>query len=54
MSTGIDSTDSLLVCRGCLTPYGEMKNMLEWDLADDFYKLTNIQVIKYFEWLFNC
>ncbi|XP_059047302.1 uncharacterized protein LOC131842754 [Achroia grisella] len=33
-----------LVCRGCLANSGEMKNMIHWDFAEDFYKFTNIQV----------
>lgn len=44
MSTDFDMTNPLQVCRGCLTSYGDMKNMIEWGLAEDFYKLTNIQV----------
>lgn len=31
-------------CRGCLAESGEMKNMYEWGLCDDFFKFTNIEV----------
>lgn len=36
--------DVSLVCRSCLAASGDMKNMTEWGYAEDFYKLTNIQV----------
>ncbi|XP_052748049.1 uncharacterized protein LOC128200058 [Galleria mellonella] len=36
--------DFALLCRGCLANSGEMKNMVQWGLAEDFYKFTNIQV----------
>lgn len=38
------AVDLSQLCRGCLTASGEMRNMVEWGLVDDFYKLTNIQV----------
>ncbi|OWR41575.1 hypothetical protein KGM_204915 [Danaus plexippus plexippus] len=36
--------DVSLVCRSCLAASGDMKNMTEWGYAEDFYKLTNIQI----------
>lgn len=44
MSIDIKLKDLALICRGCLASSGQMKNMIEWDLVEDFYKLTNIQV----------
>ncbi|XP_039763009.1 uncharacterized protein LOC120635871 [Pararge aegeria] len=38
------SLDLSLICRGCLATSGEMKNMVEWGLLDDFHRLTNVQV----------
>ncbi|XP_023945540.1 uncharacterized protein LOC112051223 [Bicyclus anynana] len=38
------ATDLSLICRGCLATSGKMKNMVEWGLTDEFYRLTNIQV----------
>ncbi|XP_045509141.1 zinc finger protein 570-like [Colias croceus] len=39
------STEDLnLVCRACLSTSGVLKNMMEWGLVQDFYKLTNIMV----------
>ncbi|XP_063371985.1 uncharacterized protein LOC134660189 [Cydia amplana] len=31
-----------LLCRGCLAESGEMKNMQEWGLADDFYRIAEV------------
>ncbi|XP_073966262.1 uncharacterized protein [Choristoneura fumiferana] len=31
-----------LLCRGCLAESGEMKNMQEWGLADDFYLIAEV------------
>ncbi|KAM3955263.1 uncharacterized protein ACR2FA_010870 [Aphomia sociella] len=36
--------DYALLCRGCLADSGEMKNMFEWSLAEDFCKFTDIPV----------
>lgn len=33
-----------MLCRGCLAESGEMKNIVEWGLAEDFCKITKIQV----------
>ncbi|CAK1547894.1 unnamed protein product [Leptosia nina] len=33
-----------LVCRACLSTTGIFKNMLDWGLAIDFYKITNIML----------
>lgn len=33
-----------LLCRGCLASSGEMKNMMEWGLLEDFHKITEISV----------
>ncbi|XP_013194573.2 uncharacterized protein LOC106138083 [Amyelois transitella] len=33
-----------LMCRGCLADSGEMKNIVEWGLVDEFYKCTDIEV----------
>lgn len=33
------------LCRGCLAQSGEMKNMYEWGLAEDFANFAHIQVI---------
>ncbi|XP_037293007.1 uncharacterized protein LOC115450085 [Manduca sexta] len=32
-----------LVCRGCLTYANPMKNMYEWGLAEDFFRLTDVE-----------
>nr|XP_034838843.1 uncharacterized protein LOC117994976 [Maniola hyperantus] len=40
----LSAIDLSLICRGCLATSGEMKNMVEWGLLDEFYKLTNVQV----------
>lgn len=37
-----------LVCRGCLAGSGEMKNIREWGMIDDFYHVTNVQVGIYY------
>ncbi|KAI5636791.1 zinc-finger associated domain (zf-AD) domain-containing protein [Phthorimaea operculella] len=34
----------MMVCRGCLAVSGEMKNMFEWGLAEDFTNCTNVQL----------
>lgn len=33
-----------LVCRGCLANAGEMKNMYDWGLNEEFFKITDIKV----------
>lgn len=42
------AVDLSQLCRGCLTSSGEMRNMVGWGLVDDFYRLTNIQVLIWF------
>lgn len=32
------------MCRGCLAHSGEMKNMYEWGLAEDFANFTHVKV----------
>ncbi|XP_046976118.1 uncharacterized protein LOC124542216 [Vanessa cardui] len=44
--TDILYKDLTLVCRGCLETTREMKNMIEFGLAEDFQKLTNIKINK--------
>ncbi|XP_050360186.1 uncharacterized protein LOC126779993 [Nymphalis io] len=44
--TDILFKDLTLVCRGCLQSTREMKNMFEFGLDEDFYKLTNIKINK--------
>lgn len=36
--------ENAVLCRGCLVESGEMKNIFEWGLADDFFKFTLLQV----------
>ncbi|XP_041983780.1 telomere zinc finger-associated protein-like [Aricia agestis] len=43
-SSDMSSIDVSMVCRGCLASGGEMKNMIEWGLVDNFHRLTHIQV----------
>lgn len=33
------------MCRGCLAQSGEMKNMYEWGLAEDFANFAYVQVL---------
>ncbi|KAL4718773.1 hypothetical protein ACJJTC_010368 [Scirpophaga incertulas] len=35
-----------MLCRGCLADSGEMKDMFEWGLIDQFYRTTNVKVDK--------
>ncbi|KAJ8706477.1 hypothetical protein PYW07_012555 [Mythimna separata] len=35
-----------LVCRGCLADTGEMKNMYEWGLYDDYFRITAIETTR--------
>lgn len=35
-----------LVCRGCLANAGEMKNMYDWGLNEEFFKITDIKAIR--------
>lgn len=37
--------DPTQVCRGCLTSSGEMKNMIEYGLLEDFYKFSEVKVL---------
>lgn len=36
-----------LLCRGCLAESGEMKNMQEWGLADDFYLIAEVYILHF-------
>ncbi|KPJ18012.1 ATM interactor [Papilio machaon] len=38
--------DPTQVCRGCLNASGEMKNMIEYGLLEDFYKFSEVKVDK--------
>ncbi|XP_072946735.1 uncharacterized protein Asciz isoform X2 [Epargyreus clarus] len=38
------TVDSSQLCRGCLVSSGEMKNMEDWGLLEDFERITNIKV----------
>ncbi|XP_038221395.1 uncharacterized protein LOC119839246 [Zerene cesonia] len=40
----LSNEDLNLVCRACLCTSGILKNMMEWGLVQDYYKLTNIMV----------
>lgn len=33
-----------VVCRGCLAESGEMKNIYEWGIHDDYFRVTAIEV----------
>ncbi|CAH0730877.1 unnamed protein product, partial [Brenthis ino] len=44
MSIDIQLKDLAIICRGCLASSGEMKNMIQWGLVEDFCRLTNIQI----------
>ncbi|KAJ8705001.1 hypothetical protein PYW08_012321 [Mythimna loreyi] len=35
-----------VVCRGCLADSGEMKNMYEWGLNDDYFRITAIETTR--------
>lgn len=37
-------TSPSMVCRGCLADSGEMKNMNEWGIMDDYFRVTAIEV----------
>lgn len=41
-----------VVCRGCLADSGEMKNMYEWGLYEDYFRVTAIEV-GLFSYFFN-
>lgn len=36
-----------MVCRGCLADSGEMKNIYEWGLSEDYFRITAIEVCFY-------
>ncbi|KPJ05375.1 ATM interactor [Papilio xuthus] len=38
--------DPTQVCRGCLNASGEMKNMIDYGLLEDFYKFSEVKVDK--------
>ncbi|CAD0207101.1 unnamed protein product [Chrysodeixis includens] len=40
LETPLDPT--AVVCRGCLAESGEMKNIYEWGLAEDYFLITAI------------
>lgn len=33
---------SAVICRGCLAESGEMKNIYEWGLAEDYFRITAV------------
>lgn len=37
-------SDDAVVCRGCLADSGDMKDIREWNLVEDFRKYAGVQV----------